>query len=90
MAREKGGCQRKLCKLNMNSQTAADMAKDIYHVQWTGKEYIPSELLDECQAANTTGGEVPARKMQIVYLMYHTMSPELAIDCLKESNNQNN
>lgn len=29
--------------------------------------------------------QAPAKKMNIVYLMYHTMSPELAIDKLKES-----
>lgn len=29
--------------------------------------------------------QAPAKTMQIVYLMYHTMSPELAIDRLKES-----
>lgn len=29
--------------------------------------------------------QAPAKTMQIVYLMYHTMSPEMAIDRLKES-----
>ena len=29
--------------------------------------------------------QAPAKTMGIVYLMYHTMSPELAIDRLKES-----
>lgn len=29
--------------------------------------------------------QAPAKTMRIVYLMYHTMSPELAIDRLKES-----
>ena len=29
--------------------------------------------------------QAPAKTMQTVYLMYHTMSPELAIDRLKES-----
>ncbi len=29
--------------------------------------------------------QAPAKTMQIVYLMYHTMSPELAIERLKES-----
>ena len=32
--------------------------------------------------------QAPAKTMQIVYLMYHTMSPELAIDRLKESYNE--
>ena len=32
--------------------------------------------------------QAPARTMQTVYLMYHTMSPELAIDRLKESYNE--
>ena len=31
--------------------------------------------------------QAPAKTMQTVYLMYHTMSPELAIDRLKESYN---
>ena len=29
--------------------------------------------------------QAPAKTMQTVYLMYHTMSPEMAIDRLKES-----
>ena len=29
--------------------------------------------------------QAPAKTMRIVYLMYHTMSPEMAIDRLKES-----
>ncbi len=29
--------------------------------------------------------QAPAKLMQTVYLMYHAMSPELAIDRLKES-----
>ena len=29
--------------------------------------------------------QAPAKTMNIVYLMYHTMSPEMAIDRLKES-----
>ena len=32
--------------------------------------------------------QAPAKTMQAVYLMYHTMSPELAIDRLKESYNE--
>ena len=32
--------------------------------------------------------QAPAKTMQVVYLMYHTMSPELAIDRLKESYNE--
>ena len=32
--------------------------------------------------------QAPAKMMQTVYLMYHTMSPELAIDRLKESYNE--
>lgn len=29
--------------------------------------------------------QAPAKTMNVVYLMYHTMSPEMAIDRLKES-----
>lgn len=32
--------------------------------------------------------QAPAKTMQTVYLMYHTMSPELAIDRLKDSHNK--
>lgn len=32
--------------------------------------------------------QAPAKTMQAVYLMYHTMSPELAIDRLKETYNE--
>lgn len=32
--------------------------------------------------------QAPAKTMQTVYLMYHTMSPEMAIDRLKESFNK--
>ena len=32
--------------------------------------------------------QAPAKTMQTVYLMYHTMSPELAIDRLKDSYNK--
>ena len=32
--------------------------------------------------------QAPAKTMQTVYLMYHTMSPKLAIDRLKESYNK--
>lgn len=32
--------------------------------------------------------QAPAKTMNIVYLMYHTMSPELAIDRLKEAYKQ--
>ena len=32
--------------------------------------------------------QAPAKTMNVVYLMYHTMSPEMAIDRLKESYKQ--
>ena len=34
--------------------------------------------------------QAPAKTMKVVYLMYHTMSPEMAIDRLKESYNAKN
>ena len=34
--------------------------------------------------------QAPAKTMRVVYLMYHTMSPELAIDRLKEASSQRN
>ena len=33
--------------------------------------------------------QAPAKTMKVVYLMYHTMSPEMAIDRLKEAYNNN-
>lgn len=118
LAGEKGFASENFVKLYMTSQTASDMDKDFHHVQWAGKEYILSDLLEACKEAGTKDGEIydretlywmgyiyrywnlytgesskaiykqaPARKMRVVYLMYHTMSPELAIDRLKEANN---
>lgn len=34
--------------------------------------------------------QVPAKTMNVVYLMYHTMSPEMAIDRLAETYRENN
>ena len=34
--------------------------------------------------------QAPAKTMNMVYLMYHTMSPEMAIDRLKEASSQRN
>ena len=33
--------------------------------------------------------QAPAKTMNVVYLMYHTMSPEMAIDRLKEAYEKN-
>lgn len=33
--------------------------------------------------------QAPAKTMNVVYLMYHTMSPEMAIDRLKETHEKN-
>lgn len=33
--------------------------------------------------------QAPIKTMKVVYLMYHTMSPEMAIDRLKESKGEN-
>ena len=33
--------------------------------------------------------QAPAKTMKVVYLMYHTMSPEMAIDRLKEAYKNN-
>lgn len=118
LAGEKGLSSEDFVKLYMNSQTAADMDKEFHHLQWAGKEYVLSDLLDECQWTSVKNGEIydtetlywmgyiyrywnlytgesskaiykqaSARKMRIVYLMYHTMSPEMAIDRLKEAIN---
>ena len=116
LSAKRGYASEVFIKSYMTSKTAEDMDMEFNHVQWAGKEYIMSQLEDECEGKLRTGGPVldtevlywigyiyrywslyknesskaiykqaPFKTMQIVYLMYHTMSPELAIERLKES-----
>lgn len=116
---QRGYDSESFIKAYMTTDISKDMDKDFHHVQWAGKEYIMSRMMDENVEAikhngNTFSNETlywtgyiyrywnlytgepskeiykqaPAKTMQTVYLMYHTMSPKLAIDRLKESYNQ--
>ena len=54
---------------------------------WTGYIYRYWNLYTG-ESSKDIYKQAPAKTMQTVYLMYHTMSPELAIDRLKESYNE--
>lgn len=54
---------------------------------WTGYIYRYWNIYTG-EASKDIYKQAPAKLMQAVYLMYHTMSPELAIDRLKESYNK--
>ena len=51
---------------------------------WTGYIYRYWNIYTG-ESSKNIYKQAPAKTMQTVYLMYHTMSPELAIDRLKES-----
>ena len=54
---------------------------------WTGYIYRYWNIYT-AESSKDIYKQAPAKTMQTVYLMYHTMSPELAIDRLKESYNK--
>ena len=54
---------------------------------WTGYIYRYWNIYTG-ESSKAIYKQAPAKTMQTVYLMYHTMSPELAIDRLKESYNE--
>ena len=94
LAAERGYSSESFIKAFMTSQVSADMDKEFHHVQWAGKAYILSRMEDELADQLAKDGEIykqaPAKTMKVVYLMYHTMSPEMAIDRLKEAYNNGN
>ena len=51
---------------------------------WFG-DHDPSSHIYTGESSRVIYKQAPAKTMRIVYLMYHTMSPEMAIDRLKES-----
>ena len=53
---------------------------------WTGYIYRYWNIYTK-ETSKEIYKQAPATTMQTVYLMYHTMSPEMAIDRLKESYN---
>ena len=57
---------------------------DTETLYWTGYLYRYWQIYTG-ESSREIYKQAPAKKMQIVYLMYHTMSPEMAIDRLKES-----
>ncbi len=57
---------------------------DIETLYWIGYIYRYWNIYTG-ESSKTIYKQAPAKLMQTVYLMYHTMSPELAIDRLKES-----
>lgn len=57
---------------------------DIETLYWTGYLYRYWHIYTG-ESSREILKQASARTMRIVYLMYHTMSPEMAIDRLKES-----
>ena len=57
---------------------------DIETLYWAGYLYRYWHIYTG-ENSHSIFKQAPAKIMQIVYLMYHTMSPEMAIDRLKES-----
>lgn len=116
LSAKRGYASETFIKSYMTSKTAAEMDMEFHHVQWAGKEYIMSQLEDECgdklhikgdifdsevlywigyiyrywnlykhESSKAIYKQAPFKTMKVVYLMYHTMSPELAIERLIES-----
>lgn len=57
---------------------------DIETLYWAGYLYRYWHIYTG-ESSREIFKQAPAKTMRIVYLMYHTMSPEMAIDRLKES-----
>lgn len=57
---------------------------DAETLYWTGYLYRYWHI-EKGESSREIYKQAPAKTMRIVYLMYHTMSPEMAIDRLKES-----
>lgn len=57
---------------------------DTETLYWTGYVYRYWHIYTG-ESSREILKQAPAKTMRIVYLMYHTMSPEMAIDRLKES-----
>ena len=57
---------------------------DTETLYWTGYLYRYWHI-DKGESSREIYKQAPAKTMRIVYLMYHTMSPEMAIERLKDS-----
>ncbi len=72
---------------NANSISNNGIVFDNETLYWTGYIYRYWNIYTG-ESSKDIYKQAPAKIMQTVYLMYHTMSPELAIDRLKESYNK--
>lgn len=72
---------------NSDAITNNGIVFDNETLYWTGYIYRYWNIYTG-ESSKDIYKQAPAKTMQTVYLMYHTMSPELAIDRLKESYNE--
>ena len=72
---------------NANAISNNGIVFDNETLYWTGYIYRYWNIYTG-ESSKNIYKQAPAKTMQTVYLMYHTMSPELAIDRLKESYNK--
>ena len=72
---------------NANAISNNGIVFDNETLYWTGYIYRYWNIYTG-ESSKDIYKQAPAKIMQTVYLMYHTMSPELAIDRLKESYNK--
>ena len=72
---------------NANAISNNGIVFDNETLYWTGYIYRYWNIYTG-ESSKDIYKQAPAKIMQTVYLMYHTMSPELAIDRLKESYNE--
>ncbi len=66
--------------------TKSDEFYDKETLYWTGYIYRYWNFYTG-ESSREIYRQAPAKTMKVVYLMYHTMSPEMAIDRLKENFN---
>ena len=72
---------------NANAISNNGIVFDNETLYWTGYIYRYWNIYTG-ESSKDIYKQASAKTMQTVYLMYHTMSPELAIDRLKESYNE--
>ena len=72
---------------NSNAINNNGLVFDNETLYWTGYIYRYWNIYTG-ESSKDIYKQAPVKTMQTVYLMYHTMSPELAIDRLKESYNE--
>ena len=72
---------------NSNAINNNGLVFDNETLYWTGYIYRYWNIYTG-ESSKDIYKQAPAKTMQTVYLMYHTMSPEMAIDRLKEAYNE--